>query len=101
MSDATSNLTSIEADSVKTWDPVVRRYVDIRSGVVGLAPETLDTLEKIARSIGEDPDYAAYVDGQLATKAGAFDVSTPLAFLSAGAELTPVLTSDTYSNGGI
>ena len=46
MSDPLTNLNSIEADSVKTWDPVMKRYVDIRSGVVGLAPETLDTLEK-------------------------------------------------------
>ena len=68
MSEATTNLTTIEADSVKTWDPVVKRYVDLRDSVVGLAPETLDTLEKIAASIGDDPDYAAYVDGELATK---------------------------------
>ena len=58
MSEATSNLTSIEADSIKQWDPVVKRYVDLRDSVVGLAPETLDTLEKIAASIGDDPDYA-------------------------------------------
>ncbi len=69
MSDATSNLNNIEADSVRTWDPVVKRYVDIREGVVGLAPETLDTLGKIANSIANDPDYATYVDGQLALKA--------------------------------
>jgi hypothetical protein len=69
MSDATSNLNNIEADSVRTWDPVVKRYVDIREGVVGLAPETLDTLGKIANSIANDPEYATYVDGQLALKA--------------------------------
>ena len=67
--DATTNLNTIEADSVRTWDPVVKRYVDLRHSVTGLAPETLDTLEKIARSIGEDLDFASFVDGQLATKA--------------------------------
>ena len=31
MSEATSNLTSIEADSVKVFDAVLKKYVDIRS----------------------------------------------------------------------
>ena len=65
MSNPTSNTTSIEADSIKQWDPVVKRYVELRDSVTGLAPETLDTLAKIAASIGNDPDYATYVAGRL------------------------------------
>jgi len=69
MSNPTSNTTSIEADSIRQWDPVVKRYVELRDSVTGLAPETLDTLEKIANSIANDPDYATFVAGQLDTKA--------------------------------
>ena len=68
MSNPTSNTTSIEADSIRQWDPVVKRYVELRDSVVGLAPETLDTLAKIANSIANDPDYATYVAGQLTLK---------------------------------
>ena len=66
MTDPTTNSRDIEADSVKTWDPVVKRNVDLRNSVTGLAPETLDTLAKIASSTSNDPDYAAHVDGLLA-----------------------------------
>ena len=69
MINPTSNTTSIEADSIRLWDPVVKRYVELRDSVTGLAPEALDTLEKIANSIANDPDYATYVAGQLDTKA--------------------------------
>ena len=69
MSNPTSNTTSIEADSIRQWDPVVKRYVELRDSVTGLAPETLDTLEKIANSIANDTDYATFVAGQLDTKA--------------------------------
>ena len=69
MTDPTTNSRDIQADSIQQWDTVVKKYVDLRSSVTGLAPETLDTLAKIASSISNDPDYAAYVDGELAQKA--------------------------------
>ena len=69
MSNPTSNTTSIKTDSIRQWDPVVKRYVELRGSVTGLPPETLDTLEKIANSIANDPNYATYMAGQLALKA--------------------------------
>ena len=58
MSDPTSNSLTIEADAVRVFDPIVQRYVDLRETVTGLAPESLNTLQKIAESIGNDSTFA-------------------------------------------
>ena len=50
MSEATSNLTSIEADDIRVFDAVLKKYVDIRS------VELLD------------PEYVAGVDAALGSK---------------------------------
>lgn len=52
-------------------------YVDnALANVVGLAPETLDTLSELATAINNDPAYFTSVTGQLAQKANASDLST-------------------------
>ncbi len=52
-------------------------YVDnALANVVGLAPETLDTLSELATAINNDPAYFTSVSGQLAQKANTSDLST-------------------------
>ena len=70
---ATSNLTTIEADAVKVFDAVLKRYVDIRS------VELLD------------PDYVAAVEGALALKADQTAVDAALALKADQAATTAAL----------
>ena len=37
MSDPFTNTTVIQADSISTWDPVARRYVDLKNSVAAQA----------------------------------------------------------------
>lgn len=42
---------------------------EITEGIVEKAPETLDTLNKLAAALGDDPDFATNVTNQIAQKA--------------------------------
>jgi hypothetical protein len=51
-------------------DYATQTYVnDAISDVVGLAPETLDTLNELASAIGDDPDFVNTISASLAEKA--------------------------------
>ena len=41
--------------------------------VIGLPPETLDTLQKLADALGNNPDFFNYVNQQLALKRNVID----------------------------
>jgi hypothetical protein len=52
-------------------------YVDnALANVVGLAPETLDTLSELATAINNDPEYFTSVSSQIDAKANSADLST-------------------------
>ena len=57
--DTTSNTSSIQADSFLVWDPVSNTYVNLQSSIVGLAPETLNTLNELAIAVGGNPNFAS------------------------------------------
>ena len=43
------------------------------SSIIGLPPQTLDTIEKLAEALGNNPDFFNYVDQQLALKRNVLD----------------------------
>ncbi len=85
MSDATSNSTTIQADSFFVWDPASKKNVNLQSSITGLAPETLNTLNEMATAVGNDPDFASNLQATTSAlqaavdaKAEAFTLSSPL-----------------------
>ena len=55
-----------KADKVTTY---TKTETDDRiQAIIGAAPETLDTLEEIADALNNDPDFAATITNELATK---------------------------------
>ena len=59
MSDPTSNSNSVQADAFYIWDPVTKTHVNLQSSIVGLAPETLNTLTELANAVGNNPNFAS------------------------------------------
>ena len=57
--DTTSNSSSIQADSFLVWDPASKTYVNLKSSITGLAPETLNTLNELATAVGGNPNFAS------------------------------------------
>ena len=45
------------------------------SGLVGAAPETLDTLNELATALGNDPNFATTVSNQIGKKANQTDLA--------------------------
>jgi hypothetical protein len=67
-------------------DYATQTYVnDAISDVVGLAPETLDTLNELASAIGDDPNFVNTISGSLAEKADTSYVNDELADLDIAA----------------
>ena len=54
--DPLSNLTSIRADVIELWDATTKKYLGIQELVLGIPPASMDTLEKVAAALGNDPD---------------------------------------------
>ena len=81
-SNPVSNSNAIRADSVEVWNPLKRKYQSIQESVVGLAPEDLNSIELLARAIGDDPAYFQTVAEGLAAKADAADVAADFATLA-------------------
>ena len=67
--DPLSNLTSIRGDVIELWDAATKKYVGIQELVLGIPPSSLDTLEKVASAIGNDPDYFDTIAAGLDSKA--------------------------------
>ena len=70
MSDPLTNTAIIQADSVETWDPLLKRYVDLKNSV---AAGTYSKEEVDARLAAKAEQASTYtketVDSKLATKA--------------------------------
>lgn len=52
------------------------------SGLVGAAPETLDTLNELATALGNDPNFATTVSNQIGKKANQSDLETVASFVN-------------------
>ena len=50
------------------------------SGLVGAAPETLDTLNELATALGNDPNFATTVSNQIGKKANQTDLDETVSF---------------------
>ena len=73
---ATTKLTS----SLKVF---LKEYSDANTaGLVDAAPHTLDTLNELARALGDDPNFATTVANQIATKIAKSSISTSVASTS-------------------
>ena len=74
-----TNSNDIIANSVSiVQDNEIVNILDLISRITGLAPSTLDTLQKLAASINNDNTFYNSVNTQLALKANSADVSTAL-----------------------
>ncbi len=69
--DTTSNSSSIQADAFFVWDPASKTYVNLKSSITGLAPETLNTLNELAVAVGGYPNFASNLQTQVDSKADA------------------------------
>ena len=107
--DTTSNTSSIQADSFFVWDAASKTYVNLQSSIVGLAPETLNTLNELATAVGGNPNFASDLEAttaglqtQVNAKADAFTLSSPLLwnFDPLHPELTE-LTADCYTKAEV
>lgn len=52
------------------------------SGLVGAAPETLDTLNELATALGNDPNFATTVSNQIGKKANQTDLDETVSFVN-------------------
>jgi len=70
MSDPLTNTTVIQADSISTWDPVLKRYVDLRNSVAASTYTKTEVDSKLATKASVASTYTKTdVDSKLATKA--------------------------------
>lgn len=71
--------TSNRAEYTPTADyhPTTKKYVDTKvAGIVNSAPETLDTLQELAKALGNDPNFATTVATQIGKKVDKADGMT-------------------------
>ena len=103
--DTTSNSSSIQADSFFVWEAESKTYVNLKSSITGLAPETLNTLNELATAVGGNPNFAsdlqattAGLQTQVDSKSDLFTLSSPLRwnFDPLHPEITE-LTADCYT----
>ena len=70
-----TNSNDIIANSVSiVQDNEIVNILDLISQITGLAPETLNTLQKLAASINNDNTFYNSVNTQLATKANSSEL---------------------------
>lgn len=59
------------------YHPTTKKYVDTKvAGIVNSAPETLDTLQELAKALGNDPNFATTVSTQIGKKVDKADGMT-------------------------
>jgi hypothetical protein len=77
--DPLSNLTSIRGDVIELWNAPAKKYLGIQELVLGIPPASMNTLEKVAAAIGNDPDYFETIAAGLDSKADLSFVNEELA----------------------
>lgn len=74
-------------------------YVDtVVAGLVDSSPATLDTLNELAAALGDDPNFATTISGQIGAKANTADLAT-VATSGAYSDLSGLPTLVTALNG--
>lgn len=65
---------SVEGTPTNNKDLTNKKYVDDKvAGIVNSAPETLDTLQELAKALGNDPNFATTVATQIGKKVDKVD----------------------------
>ena len=68
------------------------------SGLVGAAPETLDTLNELATALGNDPNFATTVSNQIGKKANQSDLAAISTKVDKKAERTDLESTASFVN---
>ena len=68
------------------------------SGLVGAAPETLDTLNELATALGNDPNFATTVSNQIGKKANQTDLAAVSTKVDKKAEQTDLESTASFVN---
>lgn len=68
------------------------------SGLVGAAPETLDTLNELATALGNDPNFATTVSNQIGKKANQSDLDAVSTKVDKKAERTDLESTASFVN---
>ena len=68
------------------------------SGLVGAAPETLDTLNELATALGNDPNFATTVSNQIGKKANQTDLETVSTKVDKKADQTDLESTASFVN---
>ena len=68
------------------------------SGLVGAAPETLDTLNELATALGNDPNFATTVSNQIGKKANQLDLAAVSTKVDKKAERTDLESTASFVN---
>ena len=68
------------------------------SGLVGAAPETLDTLNELATALGNDPNFATTVSNQIGKKANQTDLETVSTKVDKKADRTDLESTASFTN---
>ena len=68
------------------------------SGLVGAAPETLDTLNELATALGNDPNFATTVSNQIGKKANQSDLAAVSTKVDKKAEQTDLESTASFVN---
>jgi hypothetical protein len=77
-----SNSSAIRADRIEVWNGQKRKYEEVGTSIVGLAPDDLNSIELLAQAIDNNPMYFESVAAGLSAKADKSDVDADLALLT-------------------
>ncbi len=67
--DALSNNSTLRADAIELWDSGSSTYKGLQELVLGIPPDSMNTLERVAAAIGNDPSYFQTIAAGLDSKA--------------------------------
>ena len=79
MTDPTSNLNQVQADTFFVWDPASKTYVNLQSSIVGLAPSTLSMLQALAAAVNNDPQFSTNLAATTTALQTSISTKAPLA----------------------
>ncbi len=97
MTDPTSNLNTVQADKFFVWDPVSKAHVNLQSSIVGLAPSTLNTLQALASSVGNDPSFSTNLAATTSALQASINKEAEASDVTAGLNLKAPLASPAFT----
>ncbi len=94
--DALSNSSTLRADTIELWDAAASRYVGIQELLIGIPPSDMNTMEKVAGALGNDPGYFETIAAGLDAKASLAYTNSEL-LKKSDLSTTTALLNDRYS----